>query len=92
MLGERGEALEVGEQQADLSLLAAEAGLGGVGCELARELGRQVRPEQPVDAVDLAGGALEHEPLVAAETQAVGQLVSVRIGQRAASARGNPAV
>jgi hypothetical protein len=55
VLGERGEALEVGEEQTDLALLAAEAGPTGVGCELARELGRQVRPEQPVDAVDLAG-------------------------------------
>ena len=87
VLGERREALEIGKQHADFSLLAAQAGSHGVDCELARELRRHIRPEQPVDAVDLARGALEHEPLLAAETQALAQFVGVRVGRAAQGTR-----
>jgi hypothetical protein len=71
-LGEGREALEIGEEDADRPLDAAEAPDGAVLAQPFSELLGHVWAEQLVDVADLCGGALEQDRLVRAETEAPG--------------------
>jgi hypothetical protein len=74
-LRERGKALQVGEEHADLAFLAAELRGLRLGAEARRELRREVGAQQAFDFPDLAGGALGDRRLVGAEAEAAAQLL-----------------
>ena len=75
---------EVGEEDADVPLLAAELGDPGSARSRAASWCEEVRAKQPFHSLDLAGGALDDGGLVRAEAEAPLQLVLADLPDAAA--------
>ena len=89
-LAERREAREIGEEDADPPLDAAQTGAARLVDEAIRDLRREVRPEEPVEAADLAGGLLDEGDLVAARAVAAEVVEDGRRRARRAPRRPRP--